>query len=167
MTAVEKLKSAADEAYRLYPNSCSHAVWHVIKQYIPDRVYVMANPLLVYLECDPRWKPVTVHELEEFANEGVLIVGGLAENPNGHVVVVYPGKAKMSGGYTAVMKGRTGTVGPKGPYALVMSRSLGNWPGGMSMGDKTVWDPWANDKKFSQVKFWRFDSTVKKISTQC
>ena len=70
MTAVEKLRGAADETYRLYPNSCSHAVWHVIKQYTPDRVYVRANSLLVYLECDLHWKPVTVPELEKFSEEG-------------------------------------------------------------------------------------------------
>jgi len=162
MNAAEKLKSAADEAYNLYPNSCSHAVWHVMKQFIPNQPYVTANTLLMQLEGDPRWKQVQVYELEKQANEGALIVGGLTEKPNGHVVVVYPGKAKMAGGYKAMMKGKSDTVGPKGPYALAMSRSMGSWPGASSRGDKTVWDPWANDSKFSKVRFWRFDPTVKK-----
>ncbi len=167
MNAVEKLKSAADGAYNLYPNSCSHAVWHVMKQYIPDRVYVTANPLLLYLECDPRWKQVRADELEKLANEGVLIVGGLAETPNGHVVVAYPGKAKMAGGYTFTKAGKAQTVNARGPYALVMSRSMGSWPGAMSRGDKTVWDPWGSDKNFSKVKFWRFDPSIKKLSPAC
>lgn len=167
MNAVEKLQSAADEAYALYPKSCSHAVWHVIKQYIPDRVYVTANPLLLYLECDPRWKQVNVSELEKRASDGELIVGGLADKPNGHVVVVYPGKARMAGGYAFTQAGKVQTVRARGPYALVMSTSLGRWPGAMSKGDKTVWDPWANDKIFANVKFWRFDPTVKKSSPAC
>lgn len=167
MTPVEKLKSAADEAYRLYPNSCSHSVWHVMKQYIPDRPYVMANVLLAYLECDPRWKRVPVNELERYASDGVLIVGGLAENPNGHVVVVYPGTAKLSGGYTAMISGKAQTVSGKKTYARAMSTSMGSWPGAKSKGDKTVWDPWGNDRKFHTVRFWRFDPTVKESRPTC
>jgi len=167
MNAAEKLKSAADEAYNLHPVSCSHAVWHVIKQYVQGQTYFTANALLLQLECDPRWKQVRADELQKLANEGVLIVGGLAESPNGHVVIVYPGAAKLSGGYKAAMNGKSDTVGSKGPYALAMSRSMGSWPGATSKGDKTVWDPWANDKKFAKVKFWRFDPTAKKISAAC
>ena len=163
-----KLKRAADEAYERYPDSCSHAVWHVMKQYILGRDYVMANALLTHLECNPRWIRVKVGELEKYVNEGVLIVGGLAEEKNGHVVVVYPGKAKMAGGYEATINGKPGIVGEKGPYALVMSTSMGSsWPGTMSKGDKTVWDPWGNDEKFSRVKFWRFDPTAVKLSPVC
>lgn len=166
MNAVEKLKNAADEAYNLYPNSCSHAVWHVVKQYIPDQAYITANMLLTQLVCDPRWKQVNVGELEKLANEGVLIVGGLAETPNGHVVVVYPGKAKMAGGYAFTKAGKVQFVQARGPYALVMSRSMGSWPGAMSKGDKTVRDPWS-EAKFADVKFWRFDPSVKKSSPTC
>lgn len=164
---VEKLKSAADEAYNLYPKSCSHAVWHVMKQYIQDQVYVTANALLMHLECNPRWKRVRADELEKLANEGVLIVGGLAATPNGHIVVVYPGKAKMAGGYNFTQAGKVQTVKARGPYALAMSTSLGSWPGAMSRGDKTVWDPWGKDKIFADVKFWRFDPSIKKSSPTC
>lgn len=168
ITTVEKLKSAADEAYRLYPNSCSHAVWHVLKQYTPDKKYVTANVMLAYLECDPRWIRAQVHELEKYANEGVLIIGGLAETPNGHVVVVYPGKSKMAGGYPFTHAGKVQIVGAKGPYALAMSTSMSSsWPGTMSKGDKTVWDPWGSDRKFSKVRFWRFDPLVNGSSPTC
>lgn len=40
----------------------------------------------------------------------------------------------------------------------IMSRSLGNWPGAKSDGDKTIWDPWAGPK-FNSVKFWVLKST--------
>ena len=167
MSAGETLKTVADEAYRLYPNSCSHAVWHVMKQYIPDQKYLTANVLLTYLECDPRWQLVPVGDLEKHATNGELVVGGLIGKPNGHVVVVYPGKASMAGGYTATVNGKPQMIRRRGPFALVMSTSLGSWPGAMSKGDKTVWDPWGTDTKFSMVKFWRFDSTVKKAIPKC
>ena len=140
-----------------------------MKQYIPGRDHVVANALLTHLECNPRWMRVQVHELEKYANEGVLIVGGLAEEKNGHVVVVYPGKAKMAGGYTYNDKktGKVETVRERGPYALVMSRSMGGWPGAMSKGDKTIWDPWGRDDLFAKVKFWRFDPTAVKLSPVC
>lgn len=168
----KKLKRAADEAYDLHPKSCSHAVWHVMKQYILGREYVMANDLLTHLECNPRWTRAGVGELEKYANEGVLIVGGLADTStatsNGHVVVVYPGTAKMAGGYTATINGKPDIVRARGPYALVMSTSMGSsWPGTMSKGDKTVWDPWGKDKEFAKVKFWRFDPTLKELPRVC
>jgi len=158
---VKKLKEAADEAYKLYPNSCSHSAWYVIKQYIPDQAYSPANVLLPHLAHNSRWKRVVVNELEKYVNEGVLIVGGLADpKGNGHVVVVYPGKAKMSGGYGASIDGETQQARPRGPFARVMSTSISrNWPGTMSNGDKTVWDPWGSDKKFSKVTFYRLVSS--------
>lgn len=157
VTAVEKLKTAADEAYALHPKSCSHAVWHVIKQYLPDQPYVVANTLLSQIAGDARWKPVSINEIEKLVNEGTLIVGGRAETTNGHVIVVYPGAAKTAGGYPYTQGGAMKTLRPRGLYPLAMSTSLGSWPGAVSKGDKTIWDPWANDGKFSTVKFWRLE----------
>ena len=31
-----------------------------------------------------------------------------------------------------------------------------------SKGDKTIWDPWANDGKFAEVVFWRLDTGAAK-----
>lgn len=41
-----------------------------------------------------------------------------------------------------------------GKYPPAMSTSLGSWPGAMSDGDKTVWDPWGTDAAFAKVRFW-------------
>ncbi len=161
MSAVEKLKEAADEAYGLYPRSCSHAVWHVIKRYIPEQTYHVANGLLMQIECDSRWRRVRLDELEKLASEGVLIVGGLAEAKNGHVIVVYPGASKPAGGFAIKKDGKTLLTQKKGHYALAMSTSLGDWPGAMSKGDKTVRDPWGREEAFEKVKFWRFDPNAK------
>lgn len=167
MSAIDKLKKAADEAYSLYPKSCSHAVWHVIKHYIPDQIYLIANTLLIQMKCDPRWKEVGLSELVGLANEGVLIVGGLAEEKNGHVIVVYPGASKPAGGFLIKKDGKSILTQRKGNYALAMSTSLGSWPGAMSKGDKTVRDPWGRDEVFAKVKFWRFDPSVKKSAPVC
>ena len=107
MNATEKLKNATNQAYNLNPKSCSHAVWPVIKQYLPDQPYNMANALLLQLECDPRWVQINVTEVADLANEGTLIVGGLAEAKNGDVIVVYPGNSKPAGGFTFVKDGKT------------------------------------------------------------
>ena len=157
LTAVEKLKNAADEAYAKYPKSCSHAVWHVIKAFLPDQPYAVANSLLAQLAGDAKWKSVSIGEIEKLANEGVLIVGGRAETVNGHVIVAYPGSSKSAGGYPYSQGGAMKTLRPHGIYPVAMSTSLGSWPGAMSKGDKTIWDPWANDGKFSTVKFWRLE----------
>lgn len=155
-----QLEAVADEAYDKYPASCSHAVWHVIKRYVPDQAYRTANVLLDFLDTDRRWKSVPVSEVAERASRGELIVGGLKESPNGHVVVVYPGAAKPAGGYAYTSGGKSVTMRARGPYPRVMSTSLSGWPGAKSRGDKTIWDPWASDAKFNQVKFWRLDLSV-------
>ena len=167
MSAVEKLKKAADEAYSLHPKSCSHAVWHVIKQYIPDQAYNVANGLLIQLECDSRWKQTRVDELEKLANNGTLIVGGVSAQTNGHVIVVYPGAAKPAGGFMMIKNGKSILTQRKGNYALALSTSLGSWPGAMSNGDKTVRDPWGKDEIFAEVKFWRFDANEMQKSVGC
>lgn len=51
-----------------------------------------------------------------------------------------------------------------GLYPLAMSTSVGSWPGAMSKGDKTVWDPWGNDDRFAEVKFWHNDVAAAKVA---
>ncbi|WAC71407.1 hypothetical protein OU995_17685 [Roseateles sp. SL47] len=155
--SADELARVAQEAYDQYPASCSHSVWHVIKRYVPDQQYRTANVLIAFLEADRRWKEVPVSELADRASRGELIVGGLKETPNGHVVVVYPGAAKPAGGYAYTSGGRSVTMRARGQYPRVMSTSLSGWAGAKSRGDKTIWDPWANDAKFGQVRFWRLD----------
>jgi hypothetical protein len=153
----EKLKQACDEAYVQYPHSCSHAVWHVIKQYIPDQPYLTANGLIHNLTTSPQWQEVQLSELSKLASDGVLVVGGSEKLPNGHVVVVYPGSPKFNGGYTATnSSGKRFQVRGTGIYALVMSTSMGNWPGAKSNGNRTVWDPWGDDFQFRKVRFWKY-----------
>lgn len=154
----EKLKNACSEAFIRYPHSCSHAVWYVLQQYITNQPYLSANHLIRYIESKPEdWKEVNLHDLSKLASDGMLIVGGAVELPNGHVIVVYPGKEKFSGGYffNDKLTGKSVKAQPYGTYALSMSTSMGNWPGAISNGDKTVLDPWGANK-FKGVKFWMY-----------
>ena len=153
--SVSKLKQACDAAYALHPHSCSHAVWHVIKQYLPNQPWMNANALVEHLRGQAHWKVVASGQVGRLAREGVLVVGGKTESSNGHVIVVYPGGDLPAGGYTYTKNGKTETLRTRGSYAPAMSTSQGAWPGAMSKGDKTIWDPWANDAKFAQVTFWQ------------
>ena len=45
----EKLKQACDQAYDMFPASCSHSVWHVVSRYNPSHPYMQANQLINYI----------------------------------------------------------------------------------------------------------------------
>lgn len=150
---IEKLKAACDTAYDKYPNSCSHAVWSVIIGVVnPKEPYRQANELIDYLEAN--WLTVTLDEAHKLALKGGVAVGGLRGAKNGHVIVVYPGPELLNGGYKYIWKKKTLTMRQTSKYPPCMSTSIGDWPGAKSKGDKTVWDPWANDEIFKKVKFW-------------
>lgn len=153
-TAVARLEAACKAAYAAYPNSCSHAVWHVIKTVqTPGQPFMNANSLVDWL--GKNWSQVDSNRAWELAQAGIVAVGGLKDTPNGHVVVVYPGAKKPRGGYTATNSaGKLIAIASKGSYPRAMSTSMGTWPGAMSDGTKTVWDPWGNDTVFATVRFW-------------
>ncbi len=153
---IEKLKQACDQAFQIYPNSCSHSVWYVVSRYDSNFPYMPANQLVKYFEASPKWKEVQLLELSKLADEGVLVVGGLIEKTHGHVIVVYPGHERQDGGFNLHgPKGKQVKAPPHGTYARAMSTSMGSWPGAKSNGDKTVRDPWGNED-FKQVKFWKY-----------
>jgi hypothetical protein len=154
----DKLTAACNEAFEKFPKSCSHAVWYVIKQYKLDQKWMNANDLVANLTKNPEWKEVQLNELAALASRGILVVGGANEDNHGHVIVIYPGEEKTTGGYYFI-NGKTGKVAlmrKTGSFARAMSTSKGKWPGAMSNGDKTVWDPWADDLKFQKVRFWKY-----------
>ena len=154
----DQLRKYCDDAFIKYPKSCSHSVWHVIRQYIADQPYMIANMLIDHISSSPNWQEVQPNELSKLASDGILVVGGLKESGHGHVIAVYPGSEKARGGYSVFnrSKMKTEVIQEKGSYARAMSTSIGSWPGAMSNGDKTVWDPWGNDKKFNNVRFWKY-----------
>jgi hypothetical protein len=154
-TAVEKLKGACDAAYAAYKQSCSHSVWEVIKSiHDPDQKYLQANALIDSLVT--RWSEVTIDDGFSAANRGAVVVGGKKETSHGHVMVIYPGDKILNGGYQYYwVEGKKNLMmARKTRYPRCMSTSIGSWPGALSCGEKTVWDPWGNDAKFQLVRFW-------------
>jgi hypothetical protein len=155
--AVTTLKDACDRAYENNLNSCSNAVWDLIKALVnAGEEYRQANDLIDY--WDDNWKSVSLDEGFKLANCGVVVVGGLqVPGGHGHVIAIYPGPKIQNGGYQYFYKktGKYLTLDSNGTYPRALSTSISrSWPGTLSKGDKTVWDPWADNKKFEQVEFW-------------
>lgn len=151
---VELLKAACNNAYDKNPDSCSHAVWDVIKGMVnPQESYRQANELIDYLSAN--WKKIPLDAVDGLANKGVVVVAGLKGTNHGHVIVVYPGPRILNGGYEYLWKkNKMLMLQGTQKYPPCLSTSIGSWPGAMSKGDKTVWDPWANDEVFAQVEYW-------------
>ena len=163
---IDQLQRACDEAYDYPPaaKSCSHAVWYTIQKLInPQEPLRTANDLIAYMIASKDWRTVSVEDAWKLANEGKVVVGGKIDTPNGHVIVVYPGTKVPGGGYQYSFKNKmTGkveqlTMRSHGLLPRCLSRSMGSWPGGLSKGDKNVFDPWGNDTAVAQVKFWTMD----------
>lgn len=160
--AVQKLKQTCDEAYANHANSCSHAVWYLITKIAePTFMWKDANHLMDLFTDSSDWKGVTVEDGWDLAQKGVVVVGGSKKTDgHGHVIAIYPGEKIASGGYLYTYKDKktktdkTQTLRSHGQFPRALSTSIGSWPGAMSKGDKTVWDPWANDTKFAEVTFW-------------
>jgi hypothetical protein len=162
----DDLKKACDEAFNYAPaaKSCSHAVWYVVQKLINSKEPLRtANDWIDYMTQSDSWRSVTPDEGWKLANEGKVVIGGRKENPNGHVIVIYPGTKIGGGGYMYPYKNKiTGktddlVMGAHGMLPRALSRSMGSWPGAVSDGEKSVYDPWANDVAFAQVKFWTMD----------
>jgi hypothetical protein len=154
---VEKLAKACKAAYKEATNSCSHAVWHVLKAMLdPKEPYRQANELVDWMNKSPAWGLVDLEKGFALANEGKVVVGGKKETGHGHVIVIYPGDKKLNGGYVYYYKAgnKNLTMEGKTMYPRCLSTSNGSWPGAKSDGDKTVWDPWGKDAKFNLVRFW-------------
>jgi hypothetical protein len=157
---VAALKTACDKAYDANPTSCSNAVWDVVKAVEnQNEPFRSANDLIDHMEA--QWKRVTMDDGYTLANKGTVVVGGKKQTGHGHVVVIYPGQKKPAGGYNYWYKPQKKYLylNPKGSYPLAMSTSIGarsslDWPGALSRGDKTVWDPWGKDDAFADVLFW-------------
>ena len=154
--AVRKLTKACDEAFEANKSSCSNAVWDVIKAvHDPAQQYRQANQLVDWMTTN--WSEVGLEDGYLAANQGAVVVGGKKkESGHGHVIVIYPGDKILNGGYQYYWE--TGkkimTMARTARYPRSLSTSIATspWPGAVSCGDKTVWDPWP--KEFALVQFF-------------
>jgi hypothetical protein len=169
LTAAD-LQKLCHDAFRQHPHSCSHAVWHVMNGALRPPLapyhFRQANQLIDFLNNAPFWTAVTLQKAGVYANAGAVVIGGTKDDPNGHVIIVYPGPPKPAGGYHFTNRqGSLTFLPPRGLYPLAMSTSIGNWPGAKSDGDKTVWDPWGTDDAFADVAFWAQPADTGSIPT--
>jgi hypothetical protein len=143
------------------PGNCSGAVyWVVINMVDPAMPNLLANQMMGFF-ANPMngWRQVKdINEASSLANRGIVVVAGKPENQpgkHGHVIIVLPGPWKPAGGYMA-----NGSLMPHvGLYPPAMSTAWSSpgsspWPGAVSNGDKTIYDPWYNREAFRQVTFW-------------
>jgi hypothetical protein len=116
-----------------------------------------ANHLVDYFN-DPKngWVSVSEQDAQDAADSDRLVVAGKKATPNGHVVVVMPGRMKSSGGYNYTDKktGKLMTAADHGRYPRSCSTAMGGWPGAISKGEKTVFDSWGSAKGYEGVKYW-------------
>lgn len=150
------LKVACDNAYDQYPDSCSHAVWSVIRACVnANEPHRQANAMIDYMTGN--WQETTVDDGHTAAKTGTVVVAGLKGTSHGHVIVLYPSDKIESGGYEYFYAKLNKNIPMRshGKFPPCLSTSIGSWPGAMSKGDKSVWDPWANDAIFATVKFWK------------
>jgi hypothetical protein len=153
--SVKALEAACDSAYDANKTSCSHAVMSVIHAVLDAGMgHRDANGLIDHWTTN--WTEVNLDDGFYLANLGHVVVGGKKEPGHGHVIVIYPGDKILNGGYQYYWEKGKKLLTLKGTtrYPRCMSTSIGSWPGSLSRGDKTVWDPWANDTKFGEVRFW-------------
>jgi hypothetical protein len=154
----EILKSACGTAHLQYPKNCSGAVRLIAKEMgfnLPPELG--ANGLIDYFEnASNGWLVVNETDAQTAADNGRLVIAGKKDNPNGHVVVVMPGGKISSGGYDYTDSKTKKLVKARshGQFPRACSTSLGSWPGGVSKGEKTVFDSWGNDTNYRGVKYW-------------
>ena len=155
--AVAALAKAGQDGYDAYPRDCSHSIWTMLKLMgSPDEPYRTANELMRYVASQGSgWHRVlTVEDASNLANQGKVVLGGLAvPGGHGHVVMVMPGPWHASGGYDT---GRGAVAQNHGAAPPSASGASGSWPGARSRGEKTVRDPWPQ-LQWPSVTFWTRD----------
>ncbi len=156
------LKVIMVDAYDKNPSSCSHVVSQVIQNTKPELKWkhIQANQQIDWF--NKNWKKIDLLRAYELANSGKVVVLGVKGDSHGHVMLVYPGMKKKSGGFKFLQK-KTGKTlemkpvkdadGKEKLWPLAISGSNGSWPGAKSRGEFTVRDPWS-DADWAKVVFW-------------
>lgn len=149
--AVARLIETCNDAYDRFTSYCNQSTHHVLSTLVdPSWPLELADAMINRIVA-ANWQVVNDATAIQLANQGIVVVAGLAAGSNGHVVIVYPGDGKPAGGFEC-----NGTLYPPvgGPFPRSMSTSISSWCGTRSRGDKTIRDAWtAGD--WPQVTRWR------------
>jgi hypothetical protein len=150
------LNSICASAYAKNTGNCSGAVRMIAREMGYELPVLSANALIDYLNnLKNKWQAITENEAQAAADRNKLVIAGKKATPNGHVVVVMPGGKIASGGYNYTDKfGKLQKAANHGSFPRACSTSLGNWPGAISKGEKTVFDSWGNLDSYKGVKYW-------------
>lgn len=154
--ANNNLTGACSLAHVRQPGNCSGAVRLIAKEMGFSLPELSADGLVDYLD-NPKnaWTTVSETEAQTAADRNRLVIAGKKAIPNGHVVVVMPGGKVPSGGYSYKDKmGKVQKAANHGSYPRACSTSQGSWPGGISKGDKSVFDSWGSLEGYKGVKYW-------------
>lgn len=147
-TPAGRLAAAGRAGYDAFPNDCSHSVWYMLRQLGMEEPYRVANALMGHLASPGSgWRQVSLAEAGDRADQGKVVIGGLAKPGSGHVVMVMPG-SRPAGGFPPMPT--------SGMYPRSASGASSSWPGAHSRGEKTVRDPW-NNQDWPRVTFWTRD----------
>ena len=157
-TQKEKLNDACVGAAAHNSGNCSGTVRAVAHTMGYDLPVLSANGLIDYFNnAKNGWKTVNETDAQKSADDGGLVVAGKKAASNGHVVVVMPGGKIKSGNYSYKDKktGKLQKAANHGFYPRACSTAMGGWPGGISTGDKSVFDSWGNIAEYKGVKYWQ------------
>jgi len=108
-----RLLDACLEAYDLYNTPkdvtgdgkaetfCNFATHHVAvrmgyEKLGEGRKPMLASQMVDFLKRSPEWERIGMESAQALANEGRLVVAGVADEPHGHVVVIRPGVEEYS-----------------------------------------------------------------------
>jgi hypothetical protein len=151
-TPAQTLRAAEEAAVAASPNDCGRAVQELLRRTgNPDEPYRTANDFMAMVaHTGSGWRQVTQEEASRLANEGQVVIGGLAvPGGHGHILAVMPGPMRRAGGFMS-----NGTLIPPGDLAPpAMSGSMSNYGGAHSSGEKTTRDAWTR-ADYPKVTFW-------------
>jgi hypothetical protein len=136
------VKSIAAEAARKNFDNCSGSVREVANKLGFALGGAQANDQVEYME--ENWREVSMDDAKKLADNGKLVIAGLAEPKNGHVAIVVKGNGIQREGKTwpNVAGGSLGTKEAKETPRKAYSE-----------GGNTIRDAWGA-KKRDQVKFY-------------
>jgi len=77
---------------------CNQAVWFISERMGYSKFKPrLANEMVDLMKSSDEWSLVAIEEAQSYANQGRLVIAGMRADHHGHVVVIRPGLAGISG----------------------------------------------------------------------
>lgn len=128
-TAQQRIIQACEAEFNAHDNDCSGFV-RAVSHDLGITLTGLANQIVDEIQAAP-WTIVSDGvQAKAQADLGFLVIGGLKENPHGHVVVVVTGPL-AAGKYPTAYWGRLGSIGKKNTTI--------NWAWNLQDRDKVIY----------------------------